>query len=86
MDRQMILNSHCTSCISPDKYLENGNCITKNIDTTNKIVDSSTKDVAKILKSDITTDMMKDITIYVENIILIFLLYIMQQIIQRYMI
>ena len=22
-------NSHCTSCISPDKYLENGNCITK---------------------------------------------------------
>ena len=63
-------NSHCTSCISPDKYLENGNCITKNIDTTNKIVDSSTKDVAKILKSDITTDMMKDITTYVENIII----------------
>ena len=63
-------NSHCTSCISPDKYLENGNCIAKNIDTTNKIVDSSTKDVAKILKSDITTDMMKDITTYVENIII----------------
>ena len=37
---------------------------------TNKIVDLSTKDVAKILKSDITTDMMKDITTYVENIII----------------
>ena len=52
-------NSHCTSCISPGKYLENGNCITKKIDTTNKIVESSTKDIAEILKSDITTDMMK---------------------------
>ena len=52
-------NSNCISCLSPDKFLENGNCI-KNVYTTNAIYEVTTKDLIK----DITTELIQDITTY----------------------
>ena len=48
-------NSNCISCLSPDKYLENGNCIDKEINyyTTNEIYIETTED----LTTDLTTNL-----------------------------
>ena len=56
-------NSNCTSCLSPDKYLENGNCVLNNeyIYTTNEIFISTLKEITTDFIADITTDIKKDI-------------------------
>ena len=68
-------NSNCISCISPNKYLENGNCISNdtNLYSTNKIdiakteektFDTSSElaiDTEKNLQTDILTDKSTDI-------------------------
>ena len=58
--------SNCTSCLSPDNYLENGNCISKytNYYTTNEINMATTKDLIK----EITTILIPDMTTYKEEV------------------
>ena len=54
-------NSNCTSCLSPDKYLENGNYKTNSY-TMNEIYVSTINEITTELIPDITTDKEKDIT------------------------
>ena len=66
-------NSNCTSCISPEKYLENGNCIYKDTDyyTTNEIYLETTKDITITLTTNLINDeLTNDIKTPIETTIL----------------
>ena len=59
-------NANCASCLSPDKYLEDGNCINKTVYTTILINEITTIDIAKemttMLIPEITTNIPKEMT------------------------
>ena len=63
-------NANCTSCISQDKYLDNGNCISndKNLDTTNDIDISTAKEEESEIIPNIPTDSLTNIIINAEPI------------------
>ena len=62
-------NSNCSSCLSPDKYLENGNCIYKEINdyTTNEIYIETTKDITTTLTANLTNDIATQIETTILN-------------------